>query len=535
MQAVSGSGGTLNVALGSITRSGNGTFDLTLPNAGTVSASVPGNNNGVAVDASGNWADFITANGGSTWAGVSGSNLVAFNSYSVNSFGSSYQTHTDVTSNQAPSAFTVGDLRFNVDGVTLTLSGANDINAGGILVTPNASVSGVTITGGTLGGNGGGHKLTVFDYGKLTIASQINGTTTWASFTGPGITTLTGNNVYTGQTYINAGATLQIAGSSSASGATTIYAGGTLQTTGTGVLGGGTYSAVITNNGALVLGSSSNQTLSGIISGAGSVLQNGPGLVTLSAANIYTGGTTINGGTLAAAYGGSQTASSLPPGYPITVGAGATLQMNVNDALGYYAGNPSLITLNGGIVTSNGGSFHDTMPAFNLTAGTITAVGSGDGQNYVFDGTITTNASSSESLIATSGWIGLRNGQLNNGASNGSVTFNVARGSAPVDLLVASALEIEAGANGLIKAGNGMMVLTGGNTYTGGTTISGGTLQVGNGGASGTLGTTGGITNNAALVFSRSDSGLTISVVISGSGNVFQNGSGMVTLSGNNS
>ena len=96
-------------------------------------------------------------------------------------------------------------------------------------------------------------------------------------------------------------------------------------------------------------------------------------------------------------YAGSSTASSLPPGQPITVNAGATLQMNATDALGYYGGNPSLITLNGGVLTNNGGAFHDTLPAFNLTAGTITAASAGDagGLNYIFDGTITTNAASS--------------------------------------------------------------------------------------------------------------------------------------------
>lgn len=81
------------------------------------------------------------------------------------------------------------------------------------------------------------------------------------------------------------------------------------------------------------------------------------------------------------------------------------------------------------------------------------------------------------------------------------------------------------------KVGAGLQILTGANTYTGGTTISAGTLQVGNGGTTGSL--TGGILNNAALNFNRSDS-LTYSGVISGTGSVSQIGTGATVLTGSN-
>ena len=58
-------------------------------------------------------------------------------------------------------------------------------------------------------------------------------------------------------------------------------------------------------------------------------------------------------------------------------------------------------------------------------------------------------------------------------------------------------------------------------------------MQIGNGGTTGTLGS-GNIFNNSSLIFNRTDSGLVVSSVISGSGSISQNGSGTTTLTGTN-
>jgi fibronectin-binding autotransporter adhesin len=94
--------------------------------------------------------------------------------------------------------------------------------------------------------------------------------------------------------------------------------------------------------------------------------------------------------------------------------------------------------------------------------------------------------------------------------------------------------------NGVISQGGGLtinqnsnVVLTGGNTFTGTTTISAGSLRIGDGGTTGTLGT-GGVTNNAALVFNRSND-LSVSNTISGTGTLTKQGAGILTLSGANS
>ena len=102
--------------------------------------------------------------------------------------------------------------------------------------------------------------------------------------------TLSGNNTYTGGTTINTG---------------------TLQIDSTGLLGGGSYSGNIANSGALIAGSNSNQIFSGIISGTGALTKNGTGTLTLSGANTYTGGTTLNTGTLVIGHANAAGAGTL--------------------------------------------------------------------------------------------------------------------------------------------------------------------------------------------------------------------------------
>lgn len=115
----------------------------------------------------------------------------------------------------------------------------------------------------------------------------------------------------------------------------------------------------------------------------------------------------------------------------------------------------------------------------------------------------------------------------NVGATPSTLSVNMASG---VTQTMAGALN---GSAGLSKAGAGTLVLTGGSAYTGGTTIAAGILQVGVGGTAGNLGT-GTITNNGTLVYQRSDN-FGVADVITGSGVLRQEGTGMLTLSGANS
>jgi fibronectin-binding autotransporter adhesin len=113
-------------------------------------------------------------------------------------------------------------------------------------------------------------------------------------------------------------------------------------------------------------------------------------------------------------------------------------------------------------------------------------------------------------------------GSLGTGAITDNGTLAFKRTNA---LTVATAIS---GTGNVTQAGSGTLTLTAANSYSGTTTISAGTLQVGNNGITGTLGT-GAISDNASLVFNRSDA-ITIATVIGGTGNVSQAGSGTLTL-----
>ncbi len=133
---------------------------------------------------------------------------------------------------------------------------------------------------------------------NLTLSGGITGNKTLEK-TGYGILTLAAaNNDFTGATIVSTGtlaltAENAIASSVSVtnSSAITMGAAQTLNNlTGSGTIDNGGY--------ALTLNNTDSTEFSGVISGAGALVKNGNATLTLSAANTYTGGTTINAGTL---------------------------------------------------------------------------------------------------------------------------------------------------------------------------------------------------------------------------------------------
>ncbi|MGA0176985.1 MAG: autotransporter-associated beta strand repeat-containing protein [Chthoniobacterales bacterium] len=284
-----------------------------------------------------------------------------------------------------------------------------------------------------------------------------------------------------------------------------------------------------------------NITLGGVMSGTGGIIKEGASVLTLSAANTYTGGTTINAGTLSLG-----AANVLANAGAVTV-AGGTFN------LGGFAETVGAVTLASGTITNGtltGSSYavqSGTVAAVLAGGGSLTKTGAGEvalsGAN-TYTGTTSINGGilslGNASALGGNGSITFGGGTLRYSAVNTADLSSRITGSgsaisidtAGQNITFASAL---AGSNtgGLTKSGSGTWTLLGSNTYSGETSISAGTLQVGNGGTAGTLGS-GNVTNNAILVFNRSDN-TSFGNIISGTGSVVKQGAGTLTLSGENS
>ena len=199
------------------------------------------------------------------------------------------------------------------------------------------------------------------------------------SFTSAGATGITGNsgvtvsgggsvtfsslNTYTGPTTVSDGA-LQVASTGSiGSGALRVETSGGLSSlvtlgssqavgnlSGT-VSGAGTATINLPTTGtALTVNESGITAYAGVITGDGGLIlsSTSTGTLTLSGYNTFTGGTTVNGGTLALGSGGNGNGALVGT---LTINAAATVITVMRDVLGYNSAAASLTTLN-----INGGS-----------------------------------------------------------------------------------------------------------------------------------------------------------------------------------
>ena len=322
-----------------------------------------------------------------------------------------------------------GSADGNVFGITKS-------GAGTAVITGTSNMTGATtISGGSLeiGGAGtlvgGSYAGNISNAGAFvhssTAAQTLSGIISGAgSLTQSGTGTLTLSNAGNGYT-----------------GATTVSSG-TLEIGGAGTLGNGSYAGDISIGGALLYSSSANQTLSGIITGSGSITMSGSGTLTLTQAtngypvHLFDGAVTINSGTLVAAdvsFGLNFTSS-------ITVNGGTLNMQTAPSELGN-------LILNGGTVTSTG--LADASYGNILLSQNSTAVHAGGA------------AVSTISVNQVNLW--------------GANSIDVGAGST----LNITSVVAEYGPAGLNKTGAGTLALSGANTYSGTTTVTGGMLSLG--------------------------------------------------------
>jgi autotransporter-associated beta strand protein len=382
---------------------------------------------------------------------------------------------------------TANSLSIDNGGVTVGNISAGSLTVAGTIAVGTFGANGkLTLTLGTISANG-------LSVGATGSYSDAAGNTIILTGSNPTIQMAANVNVIVNSTITGANGltkdglgTLTLTGSNTYSGGTTI-SNGTLQVGNSGItgsLGGGD----VTNNGALVFKRSDGIIVDNAISGTGSVAQAGSGTLILLGTNTYSGSTTINGGTLQVGNGGTNG----------TLGTGAVIDNSVL----VFDHSDDLVVSN---AISGGGSFVQN------GSNTLTLVGTN-----TYSGSTTINAGT---LVVGDGGT---NGSLGTGPviDNSALVFNRSDSN-----VVASTIS---GSGSLTQTGTGILILSGGNTYTGLTVISSGTLQVGNGGASGSLGR-GAVSNNSALVFDRSDN-IVVSNLISGVGSLNQAGTGLLTL-----
>jgi fibronectin-binding autotransporter adhesin len=249
------------------------------------------------------------------------------------------------------------------------------------------------------------------------------------------------------------------------------------------------------------------------------------GNVTLNAANSMSGAIIVSGGKLAlgvndAAGSGSAT---------LTVNGGQFDLGSSNQSL-------SNITLTSGSITGTTGVLTATTSAIDAQSGTINVSLAGSvGLTKSTAGTVILSGTNTYTGATTiSGGIL----QIGNGGTSGSIagTSGVANNGTLAynrsDALTVG--YVISGAGNLVNDGTGTLILNNANTYSGATVINAGTLQIGNGGTTGSIANTSGVTNNGTLAYNRSDA-LAVGYAISGTGAVVKDGAGTLTLNAANS
>ncbi|UPG96623.1 autotransporter-associated beta strand repeat-containing protein [Luteibacter aegosomatissinici] len=478
ISATAGSGGTLNVALGGINRTG-GLIDFAYNTGATLGTT---HADGVL----GGWA---TVNG-TDYAQVTGGVIGAFTNY-ANKDDASQWLSGDIVSDEGGAANTpytntvngnvaLGGLKYTAAAnSTVTVGTGNTLGVdGSIIVAPSAGAASQKIQGGSMTGGAGGSPLGVLQNstGTFTIASSIvdnGGATSFAAGgSGTGTVALTGNNTYTGGTTVS---------------------GGTLA-----------FNSVANGGAASALGASTADA-------ANLVLENGTLRYTGATASTDRGFTLVNGG----------------PARTIQVDGTTNLtfagQVTSPDDAGFTKTGTGTLTL------ANGAN--DFVGPVVVTAGLVATGTLADGGQASGIGAGSSNAAS----LVLQGGGGL---EYTGATASTDRGFTLAGGNGVVAVDDAATTLTDSGTivgtGRLNKDGAGVLVLSGANTYTGGNTVLAGTLRAGSSqafGGSATGAGAGTMTVNPGATLDLADFNVWVAG-LNGSGNVTL-GSGTLQSNGN--
>ncbi|EMK0646491.1 autotransporter-associated beta strand repeat-containing protein [Salmonella enterica] len=448
-----------------------------------------------------------TYTGGTT---ISGGTLVATN---VDALGSgdvtddaTLELNTGGTFDNAISGS--GQVVKSGDGA-LTLSGANSYSGGtlisdGTLVASNVEALGTgdVTDDAVLELNTGGD----FD-NAISGSGQV-------VKSGDETLTLSGSNTYTGGTLIS---------------------GGTLVASNVEALGSGD----VTNDAVLEL--NTGGTFDNVISGSGQVVKSGDDALTLSGANTYTGGTTINDGTLVATSVDALGTGDVTDNATLELNTGGTFDNAISGSGQVVKSGDKMLTLSGANSYSGGTLISDG----TLVASNVESLGTGDVTNNATlelntGGDFTNNISGSGQVVKSGDETLTLSGSntytggttINDGTLVATSVEALGSGDVTNDAVLALNTGGDfanniGGTGSVVKSGDETLTLSGTNSYTGGTTISGGTLVATNVEALGT----GDVTNNATLEL---NTGGDFTNNISGNGQVVKSGDDTLTFSGSN-
>jgi autotransporter-associated beta strand protein len=401
----------------------------------------------------GSGVELLTTYAGSITSGASALNNVKVTDSSVTGINASTTINSLILNSAAASAGSPGTSA--VDGTaTLTL------NSGALLVTTtstassyggtNGSYGGLFTNNATIGTSGltlafGSNEAIITTAGPsiLTDAGSSGGLTGTGGLTKSGAGTLILNaaDTISGNTIIDAG-TIVLGNSAALQDSVLSYnsQGGTLAFSSTSTtLGGlnGSQNLPLTTttggNVALTVGGPNNlnSSYSGVLSGGGSLIKAGSGSFGLSGASTYTGGTSINAGTLAltgsilspvTVNGGTLVESStglIGTGGSLSVSSGLASLAGTNTYTGATSINSGgTLSLNNGTlgstaVTVNGGGVLAAVGAANKIGGSVAVAG---GTTSLAQGQINLTTSSSPTTV-----LNIAGGLTLGGASSGQV------------------------------------------------------------------------------------------------------------------